>query len=42
VTERQKDYIKNINQGFKGKYPAVSRKKGRMRAWQLNLASKLA
>jgi len=37
VTERQKDDIKNRNQGFNEKYPNVSKEKGRIRAWQVNL-----
>jgi len=40
VTERQENNIKNINQGFRGKYPSVSKEKGRMRAWQVNLRDK--
>jgi len=40
VTERQKDDIKNRNQGFSEKSPNVSKEKGRMRAWQVNLRDK--
>jgi len=40
VTERQKDNIKNGIHDFKRKYLVVSREKGRMRAWQVNLHDK--
>jgi len=40
VTERQENNIKNINQGFREKYSSVSKEKGRMRAWQVNLHEK--
>jgi hypothetical protein len=40
VTERQEDDIKNIDQGFMEKYSSVSKEKGRMRAWQVNLHDK--
>jgi len=37
---KTKNNIKNRNQGFSEKYPNVSKEKGRMRAWQVNLRDK--
>ncbi len=37
--ERQENNIKNRDQGFKEKYPAVSMEKDRIRAWQVKLDS---
>jgi len=42
VTDRQENNIKNGIQGFKEKYLDVSKEKGRMRAWQVNVTSELA
>jgi hypothetical protein len=41
VTGRQENNIKNKIQGFKEKYIVVSREKGRMIAWQVNLPSRI-